>query len=59
MGAWDDSLSHDDRYALTEEWTTMIKRLWTEPSVTFDGQFFHIKDCESESQAACRGRTRT
>ena len=26
MGAWDDSLSHDDRYALTEEWTGLMVR---------------------------------
>jgi pyrimidine oxygenase len=47
MGAWDDSLTHDDRYALTEEWTTLVKRLWSEPSVTHEGRFFQFKDCES------------
>jgi pyrimidine oxygenase len=47
MGAWDDSLDHDDRYALTEEWTMLIKRLWSEPSVTYEGKFFQFKDCES------------
>lgn len=47
MGAWDESLDHDDRYALTEEWTTIIKRLWSEPSVTHDGRFFQMKDCQS------------
>ena len=46
MGAWDDSLDHDERYALTEEWTHLIKRLWSEPSVTHDGRFFHLKDCQ-------------
>jgi pyrimidine oxygenase len=47
MGAWDDSLSHDDRYTLAEEWTMLIKRLWSEPSVTYEGKFFQFKDCES------------
>jgi len=47
MGAWDDSLSHDDRYELAEEWTHVVKRLWSEPSVTHQGRFFTLKDCES------------
>ena len=34
MGAWDESLDHDARYDLTEEWTQIVKRLWREPSVT-------------------------
>ncbi|HEX7759022.1 MAG TPA: LLM class flavin-dependent oxidoreductase [Caulobacteraceae bacterium] len=56
MGAWDDTLSHDDRYALAEEWTTVIKRLWSEPSVDFDGQFFHMKDCVSDPKPISRPR---
>jgi pyrimidine oxygenase len=56
MGAWDDSLGHDDRYALTEEWTTIVKRLWREPSVTHDGQFFHMKDCQSDPKPLSRPR---
>jgi pyrimidine oxygenase len=47
MGAWDDTLSHDDRYELAEEWTHVVKRLWSEPSVTHQGRFFTMKDCES------------
>jgi pyrimidine oxygenase len=34
MSAWDDSLSHDDRYALAEEWTTIVKRLWKRTAST-------------------------
>ena len=56
MGAWDDSLNHDDRYALTEEWTTVIKRLWSEPAVDFDGRFFHMKDCVSDPKPISRPR---
>ncbi len=48
MSAWDDSLSHDDRYDLAEEWTTIVKRLWTEPSVDFAGKHFTMKDCQSK-----------
>jgi len=48
MDAWNENLSHDARYDLTEEWTTIVKRLWTEPRVSFDGQYFHFADCVSE-----------
>ena len=30
MDAWDEKLDHDARYDLTEEWTDIVKRLWTE-----------------------------
>jgi pyrimidine oxygenase len=48
MDAWDASLDHDARYDLTEEWTKIIKRLWREPSVTFEGKYFTFRDCASE-----------
>jgi pyrimidine oxygenase len=48
MDAWDESLSHDARYDLTEEWTKIVKRLWSEPSVSFEGDYFHFRDCVSE-----------
>ena len=47
MGAWDANLDHDGRYRLTEEWTTVVKRLWAEDSVDFAGEFFTMKDCQS------------
>jgi pyrimidine oxygenase len=56
MGAWDDSLSHDDRYELTEEWTHVIKRLWSEPNVTHSGRFFTMKDCESNPKPLSKPR---
>ena len=56
MGAWDDSLTHDDRYALAEEWTTVVKRLWAEPSVDFDGRFFKMNDCVSDPKPLSRPR---
>jgi FMNH2-dependent dimethyl sulfone monooxygenase len=31
---------HDDRYARTEEWLTVVDGLWTEDRFTFDGQFY-------------------
>ena len=56
MGAWDNSLNHDDRYLLAEEWTTLIKRLWREPSVDFHGRFFQMTDCVSEPKPLSRPR---
>jgi pyrimidine oxygenase len=48
MDAWDAALDHDARYDLTEEWTRLVKRLWREPSVTFQGKYFDFRDCVSE-----------
>jgi len=48
MDAWDASLDHDARYDLTEEWLTIVKRLWTEARVDFSGKYFTLKDCVSE-----------
>jgi pyrimidine oxygenase len=56
MGAWDDRLDHDDRYLLAEEWTLLLKRLWSEPSVTHDGRFFRLKDCVSDPKPLARPR---
>ena len=38
----------DYRYACAAEWLAVVKRLWAEPSVTFDGRFFHLRDCVSD-----------
>jgi pyrimidine oxygenase len=48
MDAWDPGLDHDARYDLTEEWTKIVKQLWREPRVTFEGKYFTFKDCVSE-----------
>jgi pyrimidine oxygenase len=56
MSAWDDSLSHDDRYVLADEWTTIVKRLWTEDSVDFAGRYFTMKDCQSKPKPLSRPR---
>ena len=48
MDAWDARLDHDARYDLTEEWTRIVKRLWSEKRVDFEGRYFTIKDCVSE-----------
>lgn len=48
MSEWDDNLDHDQRYAMTEEWTQLIKRLWSEKQVTHEGDYFQLKDCVSD-----------
>jgi pyrimidine oxygenase len=45
MDAWDETLDHDARYDLTEEWTDIVKRLWRESRVNFAGKYFTITDC--------------
>jgi pyrimidine oxygenase len=36
-----------NRYRYAKEWLHVVKRLWTEDSVTFDGEWFHLRDCRS------------
>ncbi len=36
-----------NRYRYAAEWLHVVKRLWTEDAVTFDGEWFHLKDCRS------------
>jgi pyrimidine oxygenase len=48
MGAWDAGLDHDRRYDLAEEWTIIVKRLWREARVDFEGKYFTFRDCVSE-----------
>lgn len=56
MGAWDPELDHDGRYELAEEWATIVKRLWSEPSVDFAGRFFTMKGCVSDPKPLSRPR---
>lgn len=46
MGLYPDNFE-DFRYAYTEEWITLVKRLWTEESVTYKGKYFTLDDCQS------------
>jgi pyrimidine oxygenase len=54
MNAWDERLDHDSRYDLTEEWTEIVKRLWSEARVDFAGKYFQIKDCVCEPKPVQR-----
>ena len=46
MGLYPDNFE-DFRYEYTEEWITIVKRLWTEDSVTLKGKYFSVEDCQS------------
>ena len=48
--------AHDDRYARTSEWLTVVDGLWTEPRFSHDGQHYHLKDaiCEPKPVASPR-----
>jgi len=41
--------NHDERYEVSDEWTELVKRLWTEPgSFDFSGRFFDAPGAFSE-----------
>lgn len=48
MGLWPEHLDHAQRYAYTDEWVTVLKKLWDEPRVDHDGEFFKLTDCVSD-----------
>jgi dimethylsulfone monooxygenase len=39
---------HDVRYAVADEWMTLVKRLWTENNFDFDGQYYQAPGAYSE-----------
>jgi pyrimidine oxygenase len=46
MGLYPENFE-EFRYDYTEEWLTLVKRLWTEDAVTHKGRYFTLDDCES------------
>lgn len=49
MGLYPDNFE-DFRYEYTEEWVSLVKRLWSEESVTHKGKYFELDDCQSFPQ---------
>ncbi len=45
---------HDDRYARTEEWLTVVDGLWTEERFSFEGQFYKTEDAICSPKPAKR-----
>jgi pyrimidine oxygenase len=46
MGLW--LPKHGSRYEVMSEWLQIMKRLWTEDRVTYEGKYFQLKDCASD-----------
>ena len=38
----------DYRYDYAEEWMQVVRKLWSQERTTFDGRFFHLKNCVSD-----------
>lgn len=37
-------LAHDERYAMTDEWLTVLRRVLSEPEVSFEGKYVKVVD---------------
>lgn len=48
------AIERSEAAARTEEAVVLIRRLWTEPAVTHDGRFFHVRDLRLEPRPAQR-----
>jgi FMNH2-dependent dimethyl sulfone monooxygenase len=47
---------HDDRYARTREWLTVVDGLWTEKHFSFEGGRYHLTDAICEPKPAAKPR---
>jgi len=45
MGVWPGDDYYGRRYEYTAEYLSLVKRLWTEDSVTHKSEFFNLEDC--------------
>jgi len=43
-----EQLPHDERYAFSDEWATLLKRIWREDTFDFDGTYFKMPAVHSE-----------
>ncbi|HUG28461.1 MAG TPA: LLM class flavin-dependent oxidoreductase [Gemmatimonadales bacterium] len=46
--------AHDDRYARTGEWLDVVKGLWTQPTFTHHGPYYHLEDAVLEPKPVQR-----
>lgn len=56
MGAWRHDLDHGQRYEMAEEWVTVLRRLWQEKRVDFEGEHFQLHDCQSDPKPLSQPR---
>ena len=54
MGLWHEDDYFLNRYDYAAEYLTILKRLWSEERVSFDGKYFQIEDCVSSPKPATR-----
>jgi FMNH2-dependent dimethyl sulfone monooxygenase len=47
---------HDDRYARTEEWLTVIDNVWKQDHFSFDGRYYKVKDNVLQPKPVSRPR---
>lgn len=47
---------HDDRYARTAEWLTVVDNLWKHDGYTFDGKYYRVKDTILQPKPASKPR---
>jgi FMNH2-dependent dimethyl sulfone monooxygenase len=47
---------HDDRYARTAEWLTVVSGMWSEPRFSFAGRYYHVEDVILEPKPVARPR---
>ncbi|HEY1607354.1 MAG TPA: LLM class flavin-dependent oxidoreductase [Allosphingosinicella sp.] len=47
---------HDDRYARTSEWLTVVDGLWREKRFSFDGQRYHLENAICEPKPVAKPR---
>jgi FMNH2-dependent dimethyl sulfone monooxygenase len=47
---------HDERYARTAEWLTVVDGLWREPRFSFAGRFYQVRDAILEPKPVQRPR---
>jgi FMNH2-dependent dimethyl sulfone monooxygenase len=47
---------HDERYARTAEWLTVVDGLWRQPTFSFKGRYYHVQDAILEPKPVSRPR---
>jgi len=56
LGAYGDGEQDQARrYARTREFMRLVRRLWTEDSVTFAGEYYHVEDARVVPRITARG----
>jgi pyrimidine oxygenase len=45
MGLWPGDVHYERRYQYAREYVDILKLLWTQRGVNYEGEFFHLRDC--------------